>query len=618
MKLSDLVSHIPLSKAQEFVVTQLQSWLESLGYGDHISINTSHLKTPPPNVAGDVAFGCFPLAKEMKKGPNEIAIFLKDKFTPHGIFAAAEAVGPYLNLSLDRAKFAQLVLEEILDEDGTYGKSTAGKGQKVMIEYSSPNTNKPQHLGHVRNNLLGWSAARLLEALGFQVIKSSIVNDRGIHICKSMLAYQKWGNGMTPESSGKKPDHLVGDFYVMFETELKKQHQSYVEQTGINPKTMDDKGQRKFQEDFLAWSPLMQEAQAMLKAWEDGDPEVVSLWKKMNGWVYQGFDQTYAELGVDFDRTYYESDIYKGGRDIINQAVERGKLIRREDGSVIAPLQENFGMPDKVVLRGDGTSLYVTQDLNLAHEKFSDFDLDFSIYCIANEQDLYMQQLIKVLELIGFAGAERMYHMSYGMVNLPEGKMKSREGTVVDADDFMAEMTDLAAALLKERYSDLDDQELAKRSKAIGLAAIKFFMLCVKRASSITFDPKKSIAFEGKTGPYLLYTYARAASVLRKINTEATKPDVGYGDYTDTEWALVKVLADFHQYVYFAAVGCEPAILADHLYEIAQLFNQFYHSDPIIRAEGQTQSVRVALTKAAQQVLANGLAMLGIITLDEM
>jgi len=380
---------------------------------------------------------------------------------------------------------------------------------------------------------------------------------------------------------------------------------------------IDDKGKRKFQEDFLAQSPLMNETQAMLKAWEDGDPDVVALWKMMNGWVYEGFDQTYADLGVDFTKTYYESDIYQGGRDFINQAVAHGHLIKRKDGSIIAPLQKKCGLPDKVVLRADGTSLYITQDINLARIKFDEFELDYSIYCIATEQDLYVQQLISILQLIGFPGARQMFHMSYGMVNLPEGKMKSREGKVVDADDFMSGMIELAASLLRERYPDLENNEITRRSQAIGLAAIKFFILGVKRVSPITFNPEKSIAFEGKTGPYLLYTYARACSVLKKSG-QSDFSQVNLNESSQEEWMLLQALAEFPQQVYVAAVGCEPVLLVDNLYTIARLFNQFYHSQPILKANPVAKNFRLSLTKATQQVLANGLSLLGITTLEEM
>ncbi len=584
-----------------------------------IKVDSSFLAKPPRGVKADVSLPCFILAKELKKNSIEIAkglvgnFFSKENF----IIERVEANGPYLNLFLNREMFTQIIFEQIFSQKDEFGHSSVGQGKKVMVEYSSPNTNKPQHLGHVRNNLLGWVCAELLASIGFKVIKSSIVNDRGIHICKSMLAYQKWGENKTPESEDIKPDHFVGNFYVLFAQELKKEENQYYLDNKIDLSKLDDQRKKDVEDAFLKWSPLSQEAQKMLQKWEEGNLEVVALWKKMNTWVYEGFEKTYQDLGVDFDKIYYESDLYQKGKDIITQALEYGFLTQGSDGEIIADLSQ-YKLGQKVVLRSDGTSIYITQDINLAKIKFNDFELDYSVYCIGSEQEYYMKQLFAILDLIGFPWAKNVYHLSYGMVNLPDGKMKSREGTVVDADDLISDMTEMSKEILLERYPNLESSQLDYRAQAIALASIKIHMLSNKRLSETIFDPKKSLSFEGNTGPYLQYAYARICSVLRKEKSDKEIYQLINFEVGNSEWELIKILNDFSKSIYEAAINYEPLYLLDGLFNIAHAFNKFYHHDSILKAKGDQKDFRLLLVEATKQVMKNGLQLLGVEALEVM
>jgi len=527
------------------------------------------LEVPPNLDMGDYAFPCFFLAKERKESPLKIAKELASEIKPSKSISKIEAKGPYLNFFIDKPGFAKFVLTE--EPEFTKRKGT------IMIEYSQPNTNKPQHLGHVRNDLLGMTISVLLQKLGYKVIKVNTINDRGIHICKSMLAYQKWGNNKEPD---KKSDHFVGDFYVMFAQKAKE-----------NPE-------------------LEKEALELLNKWEVGDKETIAVWKKMNKWALDGFEQTYKDLGVKFDKVYYESEIYKAGKKIILDALNKGIFEKDETGAVIAKLEPD--LPNKVLLRTDGTSLYITQDIALAIQKFTDYKLDKSIYVVGSEQDLYFKQLFKVLDLLGYKGVEKCYHLSYGMVYLPSGKMKSREGTVVDADDLIKEVKDLARAELLKRYKDLTEDELNKRAEQIGLGALKFMMLKTDPKKDMLFNPEESISFEGETGPYLQYTHARICSILAKEDgTIKSKVDFSLLN-EKVEQNLINQLFLFQETVEEAAEQYKPSLVARYLLELTQTFNEFYHKCPVIQAEQNLKEARLLLIDRTRQVIKEGLLLLGI------
>lgn len=623
--LAELCSQPALSETKRQLIESVAAKIASI-CSCEVSLDFFKVKAPPPDVPGDIAIACFDVAKQLGKSPTDVAKFIAAHWVSDDVLLSADAVGPYCNISLNRQIIGPMSLQEVLNSDAAFGRTQVGAGKRVMIEYSSPNTNKPQHLGHVRNNLLGHVTANLLEAIGFDTIKASIINDRGIHICKSMLAYQMWGEGKTPASEGIKPDHFVGMSYVKFDQALQQERLNWYAARGLNPKELSDPVKRKAEAEFLAGSTLMQQAQAMLKAWEAGDEAVVAIWRQMNAWVYEGFNETYRELGVDFDRTYYESEIYKAGRDMIMDAVSQGRLMQRPDGSVLAELskvtwlvrKKPLKLPDKVVLRSDGTSLYITQDMNLAGSKFAEYGIDYSIYCIASEQDLYMQQVFATLQLMGFAFAEKMYHLSYGMVYLPEGKMKSREGKVVDADDLIAGMREMAAVELETRFPEMSEEDRRARGRVIGDAALKYFILSFGREAPIYFDPKKSIAFEGNTGPYIQYTYARIASILRKLGNPLAIVPPRTSLSLDIEWPVLSMVMDFPSIVYQAAVNCEPSLLITYLFDMCRAFNTFYQKGSVVHASGEEQQIRIATLIAVQSVIQSGLKLLDIETLEEM
>lgn len=544
------------------------------------------LKPAPGADLGDAAIPCFTLGGN----PAEAAAALAEKLAAANVPGVAKVVaaGPYVNVFLDRAAVAQATTEAAISP--VFGCSNVLSSVFCVLEFSSPNTNKPQHLGHVRNNFLGQTCANLLAACGAEVVKTCVINDRGIHICKSMLAYQRWGNGATPESAGVKGDHFVGDWYVRYDRELKQ-----------NPALAD-------------------EAQEMLRKWEAGDPGVRALWEKMNGWVYAGYEKTYADFGITFDRTYYESQGSEAGKQKIQDAVESGVLHRTGDGAVVAQL-ESQGLPDKVVLRADGTALYTTNDINLAYQRLADYPKATDLaYVVGSEQDLYFKQLFAILKLLGFPAADRLHHVSHGMVGLPEGRMKSREGTVVDADDLLEDVTQLAAGGLGERLAaecqSLSPEELRRRAKAIALAALRTMFMRYGRDTAITFNPKEAIELTGRTGVNLLYTYARASSILAKAGP--WEPAPYGGEVSDSEWQVTRLLAQLPDAVAGAARGYEPSVLVNHLLDLAAAFNTFYHDQPILKAEEPLRSARLGLTQAFRSAMANGLKLLDIEPLDEM
>lgn len=570
------------------ILRQFEVYLqEEIGriYQDAMDIPVE-LEPSPEQEEGDFGFGCFPYAKNLRKNPKEISDNIAEKLTLPPYIDRIIQSGPYINFIFRRGELFDAAVNEVIEQNDAYGDSTWGRDKRVLIEYSAPNTNKPQHLGHVRNNLLGMTISTILQKAGCTVTKINLINDRGIHICKSMLAYKKWGNDATPESTGKKGDHFVGDYYVLFEQKAKE----------------DEK--------------LIDEAQDMLLKWENGDPETVELWKKMNGWVYRGFMETYERLGVKFDKIYYESDTYKLGKDIVLKAMKEDKCSKNEKGDIVIDLSEKK-LGNKVLLRGDGTSIYITQDIGNAVLRFDEYDINSSVYVVASEQNYHFQVLFEILRRFGYEWADKCYHLSYGMVYLPEGKMKSREGTVVDADNLMDEMKNLARGEVEKRKRGLDN--LDEVSGHIGLAAIKYYILKVHPVKDINFNPEESLSFEGDTGPYLQYTCARISSLLRgSSEIEKSEPDfskLGNGE----EVEVVKYLLLFPKVIISSAENYNPSMLTSYLMELARRFNKFYHDHSVLSA-GDNKLVwgRIELSKAVGIILKEGLRLLGIHAPDKM
>ena len=551
---------------------------------------------------GNLTVMVFPYVKAARKAPeaagDEIGRWLEAN---EPAVAGFNVVKGFLNIVLTPT-FWNSVLTSIIDTPD-YGTVKPGADSPlVMVEYSSPNTNKPLHLGHVRNNLLGYSLARILDACGNRVVKTNIVNDRGIHICKSMLAWQKWGNGATPESTGQKGDHLIGDCYVAFDKHYKAELKALKEQ-GLTD------------EEAEAASTLMQEAREMLRRWEAGDPEVRALWEKMNSWVYAGFDATYRRMGVDFDKIYYESRTYLDGKEKVLEGLEKGIMYRREDGSVWADLTPD-GLDHKLLLRSDGTSVYMTQDIGTAAQRYADYPIDRMVYVVGNEQEYHFKVLSLILDKLGFKWGKDLVHFSYGMVELPNGKMKSREGTVVDADDLMADMVADAKKVSTElgKTDGLSAEEIDSIAEMVGLGALKYFLLKVDPRKNMTFNPEESIDFNGNTGPFIQYTYARIRSVLRR----ASEAGMNIGDYSavvpnEKEIALVQRLADFPSVVAESGRNFSPALIANYVYELVKEYNQFYHDCSILRETDEAvRSLRLALSEATARVVRTATSLLGI------
>jgi arginyl-tRNA synthetase len=563
-------------------------------------LNTADVNLQPTRkeFEGQVTIVTFPFTKFSRKSPEqtgaEIGEFLKNEVKE---IAGFNVIKGFLNISLADDYWLDKFYSEILPDDFAESKPN---GKKVMVEYSSPNTNKPLHLGHVRNNLLGYSVAEILKADGYEVIKANLVNDRGIHICKSMLAWQKFGNGETPESTGEKGDHLVGKYYVLFDKEYKKQ--------------IDElKSFGQTEEEAKKNAPIIKEAQEMLQQWEAGNGEVIGLWKMMNLWVYDGFGKTYDALGVNFDKFYYESETYLLGKDIVEEGLEKGVFFQKEDGSVWIDLTAD-GLDQKLVRRSDGTSVYMTQDLGTAQEKYKNFHMDDSIYVVGNEQDYHFKVLFLILEKLGKSWAKGLYHLSYGMVDLPSGKMKSREGTVVDADDLISEMEQTAKeqteALGKvENYSEAEKTELYH---TIGMGALKYFLLKVDPKKRLLFDPNESVDFQGHTGPFIQYTHARIRSVLSKAEGFGNQR-INIGSLDTEERDLILTLNEFPDTISQAAIAHSPAVIANYVYEVAKAFNKFYHEKSILQAEDETtKQFRLQLSHATAKVIKKAMGLLGI------
>lgn len=544
------------------------------------------IEKPPDRKFGDFSLPCFVLCKKGEKA-NEKAKALGGKLKkPKGI-TKIEVVGPYINFFIDETSLTEKCIKKILKEKENYGKRNIGANKRVMVEYSAPNANKPLHLGHLRNDCIGMAISNLFEFNGYKVIRANLVNDRGIHICQAMLAYKKFGKNLTPKQAGVKGDKFVGDFYVKFNEKVKE-----------NPALKD-------------------EAMEMLKKWEERDKETIKLWKKMRSWVLDGFKQTYKKFGSRFDYIFFESDYYDKARPLIEQGLKKGVFEKTKEGAIIARLKK-YGLPDKTVLRADGTSIYITNDLALTKHKQEAFHLDKSIFCVASEQDLYFKQLFKILELLGFSWAKNCEHLSYGLVFLPEGKMKSREGKIIDADDLIASIQGLAEKEVKKRFKNLSKTEIEKRAEAIALAAIKFAMLRIDHRKNFTFVPEQSISFEGESGPYLQYTYARAKSILRKAGKKTFKK-VDFSNLSEKrEKELVKMLASYPGLVETALQKRNIHLLCHFLLGLAETFNTYYHETRVIGSGSDVESARLALVNAVSTVLKSGLLLLNIPVLEEM
>ena len=602
---------------EQKLVSSVIGGLKAL-YGQDVPAAQVQLQKTKKEFEGHLTLVVFPFLRMSKKGPEQTAQEIGEYLQANEPSVAAfNVIKGFLNLTI--ASSAWIELLNGIHADKQYGIMAATDNSPlVMIEYSSPNTNKPLHLGHVRNNLLGNALANIVAANGNKVVKTNIVNDRGIHICKSMLAWQKYGNGETPESSGKKGDHLIGDYYVSFDKHYKaevKELMAKFQSEGMNEEEAKAKAE--------AESPLMKEAREMLVKWEANDPEVRALWKKMNDWVYAGFDETYRMMGVTFDKIYYESNTYLEGKEKVMEGLEKGFFYRKEDGSVWADLTGE-GLDHKLLLRADGTSVYMTQDIGTAKLRFADYPIDKMIYVVGNEQNYHFQVLSILLDKLGFEWGKGLVHFSYGMVELPEGKMKSREGTVVDADDLRAEMIDTAKETSNElgKLDGLTKEEADNIARIVGLGALKYFILKVDARKNMTFNPKESIDFNGNTGPFIQYTYARIQSVLRKakeagIEIPAQLP-AGI-ELSEKEEGLIQMVADFAAIVKQAGEDYSPSIIANYTYDLVKEYNQFYHDFSILREENEAVKVfRLALSENVAKVVRLGMGLLGIEVPDRM
>ena len=581
-------------------------------YGQDVPEKMVQLQKTRSNFEGNLTLVVFPFLKISKKNPEQTAQEIGEALVKEcSAVAAFNVVKGFLNLTV--AKEAWIGLLNDINADEKFGeKKVTDNSPLVMIEYSSPNTNKPLHLGHVRNNLLGWSLAQIMEANGNKVVKTNIVNDRGIHICKSMLAWLKWGNGVTPEQAGKKGDHLIGDFYVAFDKHYRAECETLKAQymqEGMDEEAAGEKAK--------AEAPLMKEAHEMLVKWEQGDKEVRSLWEKMNNWVYAGFDETYKALGVGFDKIYYESNTYLEGKKKVEEGLDKGLFFRKDDNSVWADLT-NEGLDQKLLLRSDGTSVYMTQDIGTADMRFKDFPIDKMIYVVGNEQNYHFQVLSILLDRLGFKWGKELVHFSYGMVELPNGKMKSREGTVVDADDLIAAMIDDARKTSDElgKFKDMTEEEKQNVARIVGLGALKYFILKVDARKNMLFNPEESIDFNGNKGPFIQYTYARIRSILRKAEAEnIAVPTTLSTDapLNEKEIQLIQKLNEFGSAVGQAGKDYSPSGIANYCYELTKDFNQFYHDYSILNADTETEKItRLMLAKNVAKVIKNGMELLGI------
>ncbi len=592
MTIDDLIEQEIISAVQEL-------------YGATVDSKSVQISDTKKEIAGDKTVVIFPLVRISKKSPEDTANELGAYLVSHiDAIDSYSVIKGFLNLTISM-KYWLSVLQNALQQGLEYGKKpVTADSPTVMVEFSSPNTNKPLHLGHVRNNLLGYSISQILAANGNKVIKANLVNDRGIHICKSMIAWKLFGNGETPQSSGLKGDHLVGNYYVVFDKEYKKQVAELM-------------AAGKNEDEAKAEAPILLQAREMLVKWEQGDPEVLSLWKTMNGWVYEGFDATYKRMGVSFDHVYYESQTYLLGKKVVMDGLQRGILFQKEDKSVWADLTGD-GLDQKLLLRPDGTSVYMTQDIGTAIERFREYgDMGELIYVVGNEQNYHFQVLSLILQKLGYDWAKKIYHMSYGMVELPDGKMKSREGTVVDADDLMDSMVKEAKAISDElgKLSDLSDEDAAEVHEIIAQGALKYFMLKVEPRKTMLFNPKESIDFNGNTGPFIQYTHARICSLLRKAATQGVEVPSSFAleSCNDKEKELIKTISRYGSIIELAAKDHAPSYIANYVYDLVKMYNQFYHDYSILNEEdAAVKTFRLALSKEVATIVASGMGLLGI------
>ena len=594
----------------EIIATVVQAVKEC--FGQDVPTTMVQLQKTKAEFEGNLTLVVFPFLKLSRLKPEDTAQQLGDYLAQHcKVVQSFNVVKGFLNLTIAPAAWISLLNR--IDSEPRFGeKAVNEQSPLVMVEYSSPNTNKPLHLGHVRNNLLGWSLAQIMEANGNRVVKTNIVNDRGIHICKSMLAWKKWGNGATPESTGKKGDHLIGDYYVAFDQHYRAELAELAAKFKAEGMA-DEEAEKRAKEE----SPLMKEAHDMLVRWEQGDEEVRALWKKMNDWVYQGFDETYKAMGVGFDKIYYESETYLEGKAKVEEGLAKGLFFRKPDGSVWADLS-NEGLDQKLLLRADGTSVYMTQDIGTADLRFKDYPIDKMIYVVGNEQNYHFQVLSILLDRLGFKWGKELVHFSYGMVELPNGKMKSREGTVVDADDLMEEMVSAARLTSEElgKFADMTENERNEIARIVGMGALKYFILKVDARKNMLFNPEESIDFNGNTGPFIQYTYARIRSIMRKAEAEGiVLPSVlpNTLPLNEKEVQLIQKLNSFETVVEQAGKDYSPSGIANYCYELTKDFNQFYHDYSILNAESsEAKTLRLALAKNVAKTIKNGMQLLGI------
>ena len=593
---------------QEQILQDISQAFQVL-YDHQVEPSTLLLQPTRKDFAGNYTFVMFPYSKITKASPEQGAAQIGEYLKSNSaVVKEYNVVKGFLNISIEDSTWIELFGRIVQDEK--YGHFPPN-GKKVMVEYSSPNTNKPLHLGHLRNNFLGFSISEILKANGFEVIRTNLVNDRGIHICKSMVAYQHFGNGETPDSSGLKGDHLAGKYYVKFDAEYKKQIAELVENG-----TSEEEAKKS--------APLMKEAQEMLIKWENGDKEVVQLWETMNGWVYEGFASTYKTMGVEFDQYYYESDTYLLGKDIVAEGLQKGVFFKKEDGSVWADLKDE-GLEEKLVLRGDGTSVYITQDMGTADLKYRDHQIDRSVYVVGNEQDYHFEVLFTILKKLGRPYGDGLFHLSYGMVDLPSGKMKSREGTVVDADDLMKEMVETAATHTQElgKIEGFSGEQAQALYEVLGMGALKYFLLKVDPKKRMLFNPQESIEFQGNTGPFIQYSHARISSILRKakqIGMDFTVDGfAGLSKLEGPETELVILLNDYGDKIKQAGQELSPSVLAQYLFDLAKEYNRFYAELPIFNeSDDKAQAFRVVLSAQVARILKSGMALLGIVVPEKM
>ena len=567
-------------------------------YGKEFNADFFQIESTKTVFKGDQTLVVFPLLKITKKAPEESANVIGEWLMLNSnLFSDFNVVKGFLNLSL-KSSFWLSELNEWLDQQN-YGLNAINSGKTYMVEYSSPNTNKPLHLGHLRNNFLGYSVSEILKANGHNVVKTQIINDRGIHICKSMLAWQKFGNGETPESSKLKGDHLIGKYYVAFDKAFKKEVAELIE-SGLSKDVAEKQ------------TSILKEAQDILLKWENRDPEIYNLWEKMNGWVYKGFSQTYKLMGVDFDKLYYESDTFLLGKDIVSKGLDTGVFYKKEDGSVWIDLSDD-GLDEKIILRSDGTAVYMTQDIGTAIQRHEDFGFSNMAYTVGNEQDYHFKVLFLILDKLGYDWAKSCYHLSYGMVDLPTGKMKSREGTVVDADDLMQEMVDTSKSIAKDlgKLEGMSEKQADELYEIVGLGALKYFMLKVDPKKRMMFDPKESIDFNGNTGPFIQYTFARIQSLIAKYNSEIS--EIKLVDINKEEQTLIKHILDFPSIIQEAATNYSPAVIANYTYDLVKEYNSYYQNTTILGEENEEiKMFRVALSETVSSVVKNAMKLLGV------